>query len=77
MCPLCITAGTLYLAGVSTGSAGGLAAVAVKMMRGRKGSGKKRPDRSPNPASSYAEDGVSFRVANIKCQETIDAAAQP
>lgn len=37
MCPLCITAGTLYLAGVGAGSAGGLAAVATKVMRGRRG----------------------------------------
>jgi hypothetical protein len=38
MCPLCITAGTLYLASTgAAGSAGGLAAVAAKVMRRRKG----------------------------------------
>lgn len=37
MCPLCITAGSLYLASCSAGSAGGLAAVAAKVLRGRKG----------------------------------------
>ena len=79
MCPLCITAGTLYLASAGAGSAGGLAAVAAKVMRGRRGhqGQKTRPDRLPNPASSHAKDGVSFRVANIKCQETIDAADRP
>ena len=34
MCPLCITAGTLYLASAGAGSAGGLAAfVAAKVVR--------------------------------------------
>jgi hypothetical protein len=37
MCPLCITAGTLYLASAGAGSAGGLAAVTAKVMRRRKG----------------------------------------
>jgi hypothetical protein len=36
MCPLCITAGSLYLASIGAGSAGGLAAVAAKVVRGRK-----------------------------------------
>jgi len=42
MCPLCITAGTLYLASAGAGSAGGLAAVAAKVMR-RKGGRKGTP----------------------------------
>ena len=37
MCPFCITAGTLYLASASAGSAGGLAAVAAGAMRRKKG----------------------------------------
>jgi hypothetical protein len=36
MCPLCITAGTIALASAGAGSAGGLAAVAAKMIRGLK-----------------------------------------
>ena len=34
MCPLCITAGTFALASAGAGSAGGLAAVAAKVIRG-------------------------------------------
>jgi hypothetical protein len=68
MCPLCITAGTAYLVGVGTGSAGGLAAIAARVL-GRRGQ-KIRPDRSPGPASSHAR-------ANIECQETIDAVVGP
>jgi hypothetical protein len=48
MCPLCITAGTLYLASLSAGSAGGLAAVTAKVMRGRKGH-KDRSSQQPDP----------------------------
>lgn len=42
MCPLCITAGTLYLASAGAGSAGGLAAVAAKVIRRRR-RGKSTP----------------------------------
>jgi hypothetical protein len=59
MCPLCITAGTLYLASVSAGSAGGLAAVAAKVMRGRKG--RKGAPPMDNEAGSVAPSGLILR----------------
>lgn len=69
MCPLCITAGTAYLVGVGTGSAGGLAAITAKVLR-RRGQ-KIRPDRSPGPASSHAKDGVNFRVPTSSARKRL------
>lgn len=58
MCPLCITAGTLYLAGVGAGSAGGLAAVAAKVMR-RKKTRKGTP--MSGAAGPVARPGLTLR----------------
>lgn len=56
MCPLCITAGTLALAGAGMGSAGGLvAALAAKVLRG----GKVDKPREPGaPESSTRESST-------------------
>lgn len=58
MCPLCITAGTLYLASAGAGSAGGLAAVTAKVMRRRKGRKGTPPS---NVAGTDARPGLTLR----------------
>ena len=57
MCPLCIATSTLVLAG--TGSAGGLAAIAAKLLRGRgqPGSIDTDPSRKDN-AGSVTRSGI-------------------
>ena len=67
MCPLCITAGTLYLASASAGSAGGLAAVAAKVMRRRKG----RNDHPAPGATVGTNDPAAQRPRRIptRCKQ--------
>ena len=46
MCPLCIATGSLLLSGAGAGSAGTLATLATRMLRGR----KRREERSGGAA---------------------------
>ena len=58
MCPLCITAGTLYLASAGAGSAGGLAAVAAKVLRLKKA---RQGVPTSRAAGSVARPGLTLR----------------
>jgi hypothetical protein len=57
MCPLCIATGTLVLA--SAGSAGGLGAIAAKILRVR----RKRADREMAMTDRGRGESDAFRVA--------------
>jgi hypothetical protein len=61
MCPLCIATGSLLFTGVGVGSAGGLTAVAAKLLRVRRPNRRRMPEEAQSlehPAS--AATGADF-----------------
>ena len=64
MCPLCIATGSLLLSGAGAGSAGALATLATRVLRGR----NRRQERSDGAAVVAGSTGASADLTHSSTQ---------